>query len=116
MIEALIVFGVVAGLVLLGVAGFVLSIEGLLITSAICIGAGFVIGLPAGTLYHVRLYRALARHGPVPRSFWLRPTALHAQLGHEEWRGIAPYFIAGGIGFALIVVGCAIMLLGVLRG
>jgi hypothetical protein len=116
MIEALIVFGVVAGLVLLGVAGFALSLEGLLLVAASCIGAGFVIGLPAGTLYHVRLYRSLAQRGPVPRSFWLRPTGLHDRLSRDEWRSIAPCFIVGGSGFALIVLGCVVMLLGVLRG
>jgi uncharacterized membrane protein len=115
MIEALLVFGVVGLLVLLGTGAYVLSIEALLIAGAACIAAGFAIGLPAGTLYHLKLYRCLAVRGPVPKSFWLRPTSLHAELEPTEWRGIAPWFLIGGAGFALIVLGCVIVMLGLLR-
>ena len=115
MIEALIVFGVVGLLVLLGLAVFALTVEALLVAGAICVGLGFLLGLPAGTLYHLKLYRSLALRGPVPRSFWLRPTALHALLRPEEWRTIAPWFVTGGTGFALIVLGCLIVVLGLMR-
>lgn len=115
MIEALLVFGVVGVLVLLGAATYLLTVEALLITGGACIAAGFVIGLPAGTLYHLRLYKCLATRGPVPRSFWLRPTSLHEELEATEWRGIAPWFVIGGTGFALIVTGCVIVMLGLIR-
>ena len=115
MIEALLVFGVVGLLVLLGTGAYVLSIEVLLIAGGACIAAGFAIGLPAGTLYHLKLYRCLAVRGPVPKSFWLRPTSLHSELEPTEWRGIAPWFLIGGAGFALIVLGCVIVMLGLLR-
>jgi hypothetical protein len=115
MIEALLVFGVVGLLVLLGTSAYVLSIEALLIAGAVCIGVGFAIGLPAGTLYHLKLYRCLAIRGPVPRSFWLRPTSLHSELEATEWRSIAPWFVIGGTGFALIILGCVIAMLGLIR-
>jgi hypothetical protein len=115
MIEALLVFAVVGLLVLLGTFAYALSIEALLIAGGACIAAGFVIGLPAGTLYHLKLYRCLQLRGPVPRAFWLRPTSLHPELESAEWRGIAPWFVIGGTGFALIVLGCVIVLLGLLR-
>jgi hypothetical protein len=115
MIEALLVFAVVGLLVLLGTGAYVLSIEALLIAGGACIAVGFAIGLPAGTLYHLRLYRCLALRGPVPKSFWLRPTSLHRELEAAEWRGIAPWFVIGGAGFALIVLGCVIVMLGLLR-
>ena len=115
MIEALIVFGVVGMLVLLGTGAYILSVEALLIAGAACIAAGFAIGLPAGTLYHLKLYRCLATRGPVPRSFWLRPTSLHPDLETNEWRGIAPWFVIGGTGFALIVTGCVIVTMGLFR-
>jgi hypothetical protein len=86
-----------------------------LIAGGACIAAGFVIGLPAGTLYHLKLYRCLATRGPVPKSFWLRPTSLHQELEPTEWRGIAPWFLIGGAGFALIVLGCVVVMLGLLR-
>jgi hypothetical protein len=115
MIEALLVLGVVGLLVVLGSAAYMLSLEAILIAGASCIAAGFAIGLPAGTLYHLKLYRCLALRGPVPRSFWLRPTSLHPDLGAAEWRAIAPWFVIGGTGFALIVLGCVIVMLGLLR-
>jgi hypothetical protein len=115
MIEALAVLAIVAALVLLGLATFVMSVEALLLTGVGCVAAGFLLGLPAGTLYHVKLYQQLAKRGRVPRSFWLRPTSWHAQLEAAEWRAIAPWFVAGGTGFALIVLGCLIALLGLLR-
>jgi hypothetical protein len=115
MIETLFVIGVVGLLVLLGTGAYVLSIEALLITGAACIAIGFTVGLPAGTLYHLRLYRCLALRGPVPRSFWLRPTRLHSELEATEWRGIAPWFVIGGAGFGLIVLGCVIVMLGLIR-
>ncbi|HKU40790.1 MAG TPA: hypothetical protein VJR89_21665 [Polyangiales bacterium] len=115
MIEALLVFAVVGLLVLLGTCAYALTIEALLIAGAACIAVGFVIGLPAGALYHVRLYRCLAQRGPVPRAFWLRPTSLHPELESGEWRGIAPWFVVGGTGFALIVLGCLIVMMALLR-
>jgi hypothetical protein len=115
MIEALLVFGVVGVLVLLGTAAYLLSVEVLLVMGGACIAAGFFIGLPAGTLYHLKLYKCLAIRGPVPKSFWLRPTSLHQELEATEWRGIAPWFVIGGTGFALIVLGCVIVMLGLLR-
>jgi hypothetical protein len=115
MIEALVVFAVVGLLVLLGIAAFALTVEVLLIAGAGCVAVGFLLGLPAGTLYHLKLYRSLALRGPVPRSFWLRPTSLHARLEPGEWRAIAPWFVTGGTGFGLIVLGCLIVMLGLMR-
>ena len=115
MIEALLVFGVVGVLVVLGSAAYVLSLEALLIAGASCVAVGFAIGLPAGALYHLKLYRCVALRGPVPRSFWLRPTSMHPDLDAAEWRDIAPWFVLGGTGFALIVLGCVIVMLGLLR-
>lgn len=115
MIEALVVLVVVATLVLLGLAAFILTLEALLLTGAACILAGFLVGIPAGTLYHVRLYQRLALRGPVPRAFWLRPTSLHSQLEAAEWQKIKPWFLAGGSGFALIVLGCLVVMLGLMR-
>lgn len=115
MIEALLVFGVVGLLVLLGTGAYVLSIEALLLCGAALIAAGFLIGIPAGTLYHLKLYRCMSLRGPVPRSFWLRPTSMHGELEAGEWSGIAPWFLLGGTGFALIVLGCVIVTLGLLR-
>src|SRR4051812_19039004 len=59
MIETLLVLGVVGLLVLLGTGAYVMSVEALLIAGGACVALGFAIGLPAGTLYHLKLYRCL---------------------------------------------------------
>lgn len=115
MIETLLVLGVVGLLIALGCATVLLSLGGLLAVGAACIGVGFVIGVPAGAYYHVKLYRELALQGPVPREFWWRPTRFHGELEAAQWRRVLPWFVLGGGGFVLIVAGALVVLLGVLR-
>jgi hypothetical protein len=113
--EALVVFGLVGLLVLFGTMALLLPLEILVLAGVVCIAAGFMLGVPAGTYYHVKLYRALAAHGGVPRGFFWHPTRYHASVPPNEWRNIVPWFAAGAIGFVLILVGCAIVMLGMLR-
>jgi hypothetical protein len=116
MIEALVVLGVVALLVLMGSLVVFASLEGLVIAGAACMGLGLVLGVPAGLLYHVALYRCLAKRGAVSRSFVWHPTRYHAALQPDELRRVMPSFITGALSFGLIVIGSLIFLLGVLRG
>src|SRR5262252_5310339 len=41
---------------------------------------GIVAGVPAGVVYHARLYQALAPRDALPARWWLRPVELHARL------------------------------------
>jgi hypothetical protein len=115
MTEALVVFGVVIGLVLLGTMAVLVPIEVLAITGASCIVAGFVLGLPAGAYYHYLLYRCLAARGKVPSDFIWHPTRFHAELQQHELRRIRPWFLAGALCFGMIMLGSTIILLGFLR-
>jgi hypothetical protein len=115
MVEALWVIGVVALLVALGVMAVVLPLPVLLGVGAACMAAGLVFGVPAGAYYHVKLYRCLAAKGGVPSGFLWHPTRYHAALLPEERRGVMPWFMLGGAGFALIMLGCMIFMLGFLR-
>jgi hypothetical protein len=115
MMEALFVFGIVGLLVALGSMAVLLPLETLVLVGASCVALGFVLGVPAGAYYHVQLYRCLATRGNVPRDFFWRPTRYHAGLSARETRTFMPWFIAGALGFLLILGGCAIVMLGVLR-
>jgi hypothetical protein len=115
MIEALFVLGLLVVLVVLGLTALFLSLEAILIVGAACIALGLVVGVPAGTYYHVKLYRCVAARGPVPRRFWFQPTQYHPELEPAEWRGVRPWFLLGAAGFLLIVVGCLVVGLGVMR-
>jgi hypothetical protein len=115
MAEALVVLGVVGLLVTLGLMAVLLPIETLVLAGAACIVIGFLLGVPAGTYYHVKLYRCLAARGGVPQDFFWHPTRYHEALPRAESRKFMPWFIAGAVGFILILLGCSIVMLGVLR-
>ncbi len=115
MIEALIVLGAVGVLVLTGLVLTVIEPHALLLVGLSAIALGFVVGVPAGVYYHVKLYRFLRALGSVPRSFWLYPTRYHGHLQQDAWRSVAPWFYAGAAGFGLIVLGGVILALGVFR-
>jgi len=115
MLESLLVIGVVGVLVLLGTLTVSLSLQALVMTGLSVVAAGFVLGVPAGALYHVALYRCLQARGEVPAGFVWHPTRYHAVLSPEERRRVLPWFRAGALGFGLIILGCAIFALGFLR-
>lgn len=115
MTEALVVFGVVIGLVLLGTLAVLVPVEALAIAGASCIAFGFVLGVPAGAYYHFVLYRCLAARGQVPSDFIWHPTRFHAQLDQAELQRIRPWFLAGALCFGMILLGSVIILFGCLR-
>jgi hypothetical protein len=115
MVEALYVFGLVGLMVVLGAMAVLLPLETLIFAGVACIALGSLVGFPAGLYYHLRLYRCLARRGAVPRSFVWHPTRYHPELSPQERRDVLPWFVAGALGFVLIVFGCATMSLGFLR-
>ncbi len=66
---------------------------------------GMAIGVPAGALYHVRLYRLVRPQG----AWWLHPTALHPRLGDPDRARVLRWFKVGAAGFALAILGCALV-------
>jgi hypothetical protein len=75
------------------------------------VAAGMAIGVPAGALYHVRLYRLVKPRG----AWWLRPTALHPQLPDGARPRVMSAFKLGAFGFVLAIAGCALVALGAVR-
>ena len=77
---------------------------------------GLLVGVPTGFWYHVVLYRIVSRKVPLPRAWWMAPSALHSQLTDAERRRINRWYRLGGLGFVLSVVGGLAAIAGLLLG
>lgn len=113
MLETVLVLAGVALLALLGLALPVLPAAWWIQTGALCTAAGLVLGVPTGLVYHVALARALRGGDGLPARWWLRPVALHPRLREADRLRVLPWFWAGGAGFLLCALGCALVVLGV---
>ncbi len=114
MLEGLLVFALVG---VLAAASFLMPLISaeLVITAGIgCIAAGLMLGVPTGLWYHVKLRAALLRRDALPEHWWLQPAALHGKLAPVDRTGVLPWFYAGALGFVATVLGCAIVVMGVL--
>ncbi len=117
MLEATLVIAAV------GSVGLVILLATLLTAPVLILGAigvlllGLVVGVPTGFWYHVVLYRIVSSKLPVPRRWWVSPSALHVHLTDAEERRIRLWYRLGGIGFMLSMVGglAAIAALLILR-
>ena len=106
-------------LLVLGLAtvSFVRLVPGdtVLVSGAILVVFGMLLGVPTGALYHVALYRALRPRGPLPARWWVAPLALHPRLEARERRRVMPWFWLGATGFVLTCLGCLLVAIGALR-
>jgi hypothetical protein len=106
-----IVAGLVAGLLALPAVVTWLPWEVTFGIGLLLVALGMAIGVPAGALYHVRLYRLVRPRG----AWWLRPTALHTQLADAERPRVMSAFKIGAAGFIIAIIGCALVAVGALR-
>jgi hypothetical protein len=81
----------------------------LLWCSGIVIGLGIALGLPGGVVYHVLLRRELLRLAALGPGWIWRPTAFHGALDEPGLARVRPWFLVGGSGFGLIVLGTALL-------
>ncbi len=108
---------IISILLLLGgsVALLLLPAVALFSVSIICLGVGLGLGVPAGIVYHVRLYRHLRAAGPIPSMLWLFPTRLHEQIeARARTRVLAP-FRWGAAGFVLVLLGCLLLVAAMIK-
>jgi hypothetical protein len=112
-IEALLVVAAVAGVAALAWLAPLVPFTTWLTAAVFCTGAGLLLGVPTGFWYHVRLRACLAARDALPPRWWLHPVALHGDLAPEERRDVLRWFVAGGAGFVLTAVGCALAGIGV---
>lgn len=109
--EALIALLIVLALVLSAAlpAGWLLWVGAGLGT----LGASF--GVPAGLIYHARLWRSLRRNGKSTAGFWLRPMALHAELDEADRAMIQRWFAIGAVGFGVTMLGALGVVIAIVR-
>jgi hypothetical protein len=72
---------------------------------------GMAVGVPAGALYHLRLWQTLKPE----RRWWIHPTALHDQLTGAARSRVLFWFRFGAVGFVIAIAGCVLVGVGVLR-
>ncbi|WP_146157352.1 hypothetical protein [Enhygromyxa salina] len=77
------------------------------------LGAG--LGLPAGFVYHAKLWRALRAEGHATGDMWLRPHHLHVKLSDQRRSAVVVWFAVGAVGFGLTMLGAAGVLTAVVR-
>lgn len=75
--------------------------------------AGFVVGVPTGFIYHLRLYQLLSPRGELPPGWYWRPLRFNARLRHDERSAVMSWCYVGGLGFVIICIGLAMMAAGV---
>ena len=114
MIETLLVLAVVTTLCGVTWAVALVPPDALLYAGSLVTAAGLVTGVPTGFWYHVALYRALRPQGPLPDRWWLHPVPLHGRLPESDRRSVLRWFVAGGLGFFAVVIGCALVVLALL--
>ncbi len=76
---------------------------------------GVALGLPAGFIYHAKLWRALRAEGRATEGMWLRPYLLHAKLSDPRRGPIQAWFAAGALGFGLTSLGGVGVITAVVR-
>lgn len=113
MIEALLVFGLVGLLAALGLLAPLVPAEWLVFGGAGVAALGLALGVPTGFWYHVKLARFLRARGPLPARWWIRPVSLHGDLLDHERPVVMRWFVIGGAGFGLTMLGCVLSVLGV---
>ena len=52
----------------------------------------------------------------MPRRWWLHPTDWHGHVADEDRPGVRRWFLVGGFGFLVVILGCVLMAAGAFRG
>lgn len=113
MAEALIVLVVLLMLVGAGTLAVALSWDAIVLLGAAVALAGFALGVPTGLYYHLRLHACLAPRGQLPPRWWWSPVRYHRLLLEAERPRVLPWFYLGGAGFAIIILGFLVTVLGI---
>ena len=79
------------------------------------IGVGMLIGVPTGFWFHVMLWRVMRERKIVQPGWWLRPIRVYEGLAVDDRRRMTPWMYAGGAGFVLALIGCALFAVGAFR-
>jgi hypothetical protein len=111
--EALMVLAVVLLLVVAGTLAAALSWDAIVLLGAAVAVGGFLLGVPTGFYYHVKLHAFLSPRGQLPRGWWWSPVRYHRLLLDAERPRVMPWFYLGAAGFAVVILGSLVTALGV---
>jgi hypothetical protein len=114
MIEVWIAVGIFTVLFFVAAGGELVHWNVLLIIGAAMVAVGLTVGVAVGIRYHLALYRALAPLGILGSRWWWRPTSYNARLPSANRRTVMLWFYAGATSMVVALVGCALILAGVL--
>jgi hypothetical protein len=114
MFEALLALGILLAIAAMGFLATIPLEVGLRWSTILTI-AGFTIGVPPAVIYHILLFRALSRRGPVAKSWIWRPFDHHETLPRVVQQRLWPWAAAGGLGFVVIVAGLAVAIGGLVN-
>ena len=88
----------------------------LLITGFWVSGSGFVLGVPAGVLYHWLLYKKLHPRGVLPKNWIWHPIPCNKLLEPHEKKWVLRWYYGGITGGFIIVAGQILMGVGLWIG
>jgi hypothetical protein len=74
---------------------------------------GFVVGVPTGFIYHVRLYQVLHPRGELPKGWYWSPIQYNRRLHPDERARVMSWCYVGGAGFGVICLGLLTMVAGI---
>jgi hypothetical protein len=103
--ELVIALAPLLALVALALLALFVPLQLLALGALALMALGFLLGVPTGLYYHVLLRRELLAEGALPKGWYWQPQKHHAALSRERGRRLLPWFLAGALGFALIMLG-----------
>jgi hypothetical protein len=107
---------IIAALILVSLILAAVVPAGALLWLGVIVGSlGALVGLPAGVVYHIKLWRSLQAAAQATDGFWLRPHRLHDRLADAQLRPIEAWFAIGVVGFVLTVLGGAAVVTAFVR-
>ena len=89
------------------------SWESLYVNGIWVTAAGFLLGVPTGLVYHIRLYQVLRPRGELPPGWYWRPLRFNRLLRPDERPSVMSWCYVGGFGFLVICFGLLMMGAGV---
>jgi hypothetical protein len=111
--------GIVLGITLIIASVSALTLlpwRGILYLGGLLVLSGFAVGLPAGFIYHVQLYRALGPLQTLPKGWFWRPIPLNKRLMPHDRIRVLPWCYVGGLGFFAIIIGLIVFTVGMVEG
>ena len=114
MVETLLAIAIAVGLLAFGLATAI-PFETASQLAWLLIGVGFGIGVPAGVVYHVLLYRALKPRGLLDANWLLHPISYNRFLRDDERFAVLAWCYFGAFCFSVIAIGITIYLGAALR-